>query len=117
MSKVTIYTGMMCGFCSAAKRLLETKGVAFDEIDVTFNRAARAEMHVRANGATSVPQIFIGATHVGGSDDLYRLGAGKGKLDGLLQGSRRVGLTGGANERHCRQLSRGARPVAERPRD
>ena len=73
MSGVTIYTGMLCGYCAAAKRLLEQKGVTFDEIDVTFNREARAEMAERALGATSVPQIFIADRHIGGCDELFAL--------------------------------------------
>lgn len=83
MSDVTIYTGMLCGFCTAAKRLLKQKGIAFTEIDVTFNRVKRSEMSQLAGGLSSVPQIFIGKTHVGGCDDLYALEQA-GKLDGLL---------------------------------
>ncbi len=83
MSDITIYTGMLCGFCSAAKRLLKQKGVAFTEIDVTFSPAKRSEMSQLAGGLSSVPQIFIGKIHVGGCDDLYALDQ-SGKLDGLL---------------------------------
>jgi glutaredoxin 3 len=83
MSDITIYTGMLCGFCSAAKRLLKQKGAEFTEIDVTFNPAKRSEMSQLAGGLSSVPQIFIGKTHVGGCDDLYALEQA-GKLDGLL---------------------------------
>ena len=83
MSGVTIYTGVLCSYCAATKRLLEQKGVAFDEIDVTFNREARAEMAERAQGATSVPQIFIGTCHIGGCDELYALEE-SAELDTLL---------------------------------
>jgi glutaredoxin 3 len=83
MSDVTIYTGMLCGFCSAAKRLLKAKNVAFTEIDVTFSPAKRSKMIELAGGQSTVPQIFIGKTHVGGCDDLYAL-EDEGKLDGFL---------------------------------
>lgn len=83
MAKVEIYTGMMCGFCSAAKRLLKEKGVDFEETDVSFNSAKKQEMVARAGGRTSVPQIFIDDEHVGGCDDLYALES-DGQLDGKL---------------------------------
>ena len=83
MADVTIYTRMMCGYCSAAKRLLDRKGVAYDERDASFTPALRQEMIARANGRTTFPQIFVGETHVGGSDDLHALDA-QGRLDGLL---------------------------------
>ncbi|NKB49682.1 MAG: glutaredoxin 3 [Alphaproteobacteria bacterium] len=83
MANVEIYTGMMCGYCSAAKRLLKKKGVDFTETDVTWKPAKRVEMMERANGKHSVPQIFIDGEHVGGCDDLYALDA-NGKLDGKL---------------------------------
>lgn len=83
MPNVTIYTRQMCGFCSRAKRLLADKGVAFMEIDATFDQTKRAEMMQRANGARTFPQIFIGDTHVGGCDDLVALERA-GKLDPLL---------------------------------
>ncbi len=85
MAEVTIYTRMLCGYCSAAKRLLEAKGVAYEEIDVTLDRAARARMLERSGGAATVPQIFIDGRHVGGCDELYALEE-RGELDGLLQG-------------------------------
>jgi glutaredoxin 3 len=85
MAQVTIYTTMMCGYCHAAKELLNSKGVAFEEIDVSFAPGARQEMTERADGARTVPQIFIGDTHVGGCDDLYALD-NEGKLDDLLAG-------------------------------
>jgi glutaredoxin 3 len=83
MAQVEIYTGMMCGYCAAAKRLLKKKGVAFDETDVTWKPSRRAEMMQRASGRHSVPQIFIDGEHVGGCDDLYALDAA-GKLDAKL---------------------------------
>jgi glutaredoxin 3 len=84
MAEVTIYATMFCGYCAAAKRLLAKKGIAFEEIDVAFTRGARDEMVARAGGRTSVPQIFIGETHVGGFDDLAELEQ-DGELDPLLQ--------------------------------
>ena len=83
MADVTIYTRQGCGYCVAAKRLLDTKNAAYAEIDATGNPALRQEMVERANGRNTFPQIFIGATHVGGCDDLYALD-GEGKLDALL---------------------------------
>lgn len=83
MANVEIYTGMMCGYCSAAKRLLKKKGVEFTETDVTWKPSKRAEMMQRANGKHSVPQIFINDEHVGGCDELYALDAA-GKLDAKL---------------------------------
>jgi glutaredoxin 3 len=83
MASVTIYTTRYCPYCHAAKALLDRKGVAFTEIDVSGDREGRQQMTQRANGRTTVPQIFIGAVHVGGCDDLYELEQG-GKLDPLL---------------------------------
>lgn len=83
MQPVTIYTRQFCGFCTAAKRLLEKKGVAFTEHDATFQPELRQEMIQKANGASTFPQIFIGNTHVGGCDDLRALER-DGKLDALL---------------------------------
>ena len=83
MKSVEIYTSPLCGFCHAAKRLLNQKGVSFTEIDVLSNPERKAEMVQRANGGRTVPQIFIGDTHVGGSDDLHALERA-GKLDPLL---------------------------------
>ncbi len=80
---VTIYTRGWCSYCSAAKALLAKKGVAFDEIDIEAVSGARAEMIDRAMGRTSVPQIFIGETHVGGYDDISALER-RGQLDALL---------------------------------
>lgn len=83
MAPVEIYTSPLCGFCHAAKRLLTSKGVSFAEVDVLADPARRPEMIQRASGRTTVPQIFIGETHVGGCDDLYALERA-GKLDALL---------------------------------
>ena len=83
MQPVEIYTSPHCGFCHAAKRLLIQKGVNFSEIDVFVHPSRKPEMIERANGGRSVPQIFVGDTHVGGCDDLYALDSA-GKLDGLL---------------------------------
>lgn len=83
MAKVVLYTTAFCGYCARAKALLEAKGVAFEEIDVTFSPAKRAEMKARANGRSTVPQIRINGQHIGGSDDLLALDAA-GKLDRLL---------------------------------
>ena len=73
MPDVTIYTTGFCGFCYHAKKLLQSKGVAYDEIDVDMVPNARNEMMQRANGSQSVPQIFIGGRHIGGCDELYAL--------------------------------------------
>ena len=83
MKTVEIYTSPLCGFCHAAKRLLTQKGVSFSEVDVLVDPDRKAEMIQRANGGRTVPQIFIGETHVGGCDDLYALEQA-GKLDPLL---------------------------------
>jgi len=85
MPPVEIYTTPYCPYCHAAKDLLQRKGVAFSEIDVGVERARRAEMVERAQGRTTVPQIFIGDMHVGGCDDLHAL-EDDGKLDALLTG-------------------------------
>jgi glutaredoxin 3 len=86
MASVEIYTTPWCGYCRAAKALLQRKGVAFTEIDVEEDEAKREQMLARSNGRRTVPQIFIGATHVGGSDDLHALERA-GKLDALLAAS------------------------------
>lgn len=83
MAEVTIYTRMMCGYCAAAKRLLERKGVSYTERDASFSPELRQEMINRANGRTTFPQIFIGKLHVGGADDLHALER-EGRLDALL---------------------------------
>lgn len=83
MPPVTIYTTPWCPYCKAAKALLTRKGVAFTEIDVDGKPELRQSMTARAGGRTSVPQIFIGDQHVGGSDDIHALDA-RGELDQLL---------------------------------
>ena len=83
MTDVTIYSTQLCGYCAAARRLLKDKGVAYNEIDVTFNREARADMMSKLDGGHTTPQIFIGGIHVGGYDELYEMDQA-GKLDILL---------------------------------
>ncbi len=83
MAHVEIYTKDWCGYCTRAKRLLGDKGVAFEEYDITMGGPKRLEMIERASGASSVPQIFIDGTHIGGSDALMALDA-DGKLDTML---------------------------------
>jgi glutaredoxin 3 len=83
MKPVEIYTSPMCGFCHAAKRLLKKKGVSFTEYNVAMDPTKRQEMLSRAKGGRTVPQIFVGETHVGGCDELFDLEY-EGKLDALL---------------------------------
>ncbi len=85
MQPVTIYTTKFCGYCAAAKRLLDSKAVDYEEIDVTFDPAARQAMVARAGGRRTVPQIFIGGEPIGGCDDLHALER-SGELDRLLAG-------------------------------
>ena len=85
MADVVIYTTSICPYCFRAKRLLDKKGVGFTEIDIGGDQDRRAEMMAKANGRHTVPQIFIGDTHVGGCDDLMALEA-RGGLDALLAG-------------------------------
>jgi glutaredoxin 3 len=85
MRPVEIYTTPICPYCHSAKRLLDRKGVAYREIDVSRDPALRAAMTQRAKGRRTVPQIFVGDTHVGGSDDLHAMDQA-GKLDPLLAG-------------------------------
>lgn len=85
MSNVEIYTTRYCPYCISAKALLTRKNVQFTEIDVSGDAAGRATMIQRANGGMTVPQIFIGELHVGGSDELHELERA-GKLDALLNG-------------------------------
>lgn len=85
MAKIEIYTKFMCAFCARAKALLDSKGAAFDEHDITMGGPDRAVMLERAGGRTTVPQIFIGDRHIGGSDDLAALDDA-GELDALLAG-------------------------------
>lgn len=83
MPPVTIYTKAWCPYCMAAKELLADKGIAFEEIDIAGKPELRTEMIGKANGRSTVPQIFIGTRHVGGCDDLYALDR-RGELDKLL---------------------------------
>lgn len=83
MKNVEIYTTPTCPYCLAAKRLLTKKGAAFTEIDVSRDPDLRGAMTARAGGRRTVPQIFIGGVHVGGSDDLHALDA-EGSLDPML---------------------------------
>ena len=85
MQPIEMYTSPLCGYCSAAKRLFDAKGVSYSEIDVLSEPGRKAEMMQRANGRHTVPQIFVGETHVGGFDDLSALERA-GKLDPLLAG-------------------------------
>lgn len=86
MAEVIVYTRQFCGFCTAAKRLLDGKGVAYTEHDATFSPDLRQEMISMANGRATFPQIFINETHVGGCDELHALERA-GKLDPLLAGA------------------------------
>ena len=83
MQPIDIYTTPFCGYCYMAKRLLKKKGAAFAETDVSRDPSLRATMTQRTGGKRSVPQIFIGETHVGGCDELYALERA-GRLDPLL---------------------------------
>ncbi len=83
MAQVEIYTKAFCPYCARAMKLLSSKDVAVEETDIGMNTAKRGEMIERAGGRTTVPQIFIDGTHVGGSDDLAALDRA-GKLDALL---------------------------------
>lgn len=83
MAKVEIYTKAFCPYCARALALLAGKGVTCDEYDISMGGPKRAEMLDRSGGRSTVPQIFIGGTHVGGSDDLATLDR-QGKLDPLL---------------------------------
>ncbi|MCU6453523.1 glutaredoxin 3 [Sphingomonas sp. A2-49] len=85
MAKVEIYTKAFCPYCSRAMRLLAAKGVEAEEHDITMGGPQRQEMIQRANGRTTVPQVFIDGRHIGGSDDLAALDA-RGGLDPLLAG-------------------------------
>jgi glutaredoxin 3 len=89
MASIEVYTTPYCPYCLSAKELLRRKGVEFTEIDVAGNRELRSHMVERAGGRMTVPQIFIGDTHVGGCDDLYALDDAGG-LDPLLAGSTTV---------------------------
>lgn len=84
MAQVEIYTKFYCGYCFRAKRLLDAKGVAYEEYEISADAQKRAEMIHRAHGRTTVPQIFVNGRHVGGSEDLYELDR-SGRLDLLLR--------------------------------
>jgi glutaredoxin 3 len=84
MAQIEVYTKAFCPYCTRAKMLLDAKGADFREIDVTMDRAGFEAMVERANGRRTVPQVFIGGKHVGGSDDLAALDA-KGELDALIE--------------------------------
>jgi glutaredoxin 3 len=83
MPKIEIYTKALCPFCSRALALLRSKDVSFDEVDISLGGPRQSEMIKRANGRTSVPQIFIAGQHIGGCDDLVALDH-RGGLDPLL---------------------------------
>ena len=83
MPKIEIYTKFLCPYCTRAKKLLSTKGVAFDEHDISMGGPLRAEMLERSGGRQTVPQIFIDGRHIGGSDDLAALDKA-GQLDSML---------------------------------
>lgn len=83
MAKVEIYTKMFCSYCTRAKSLLASKGVDFEEHDISLGGPKRAEMLERSGGRQTVPQIFINGAHVGGSDELAALER-DGKLDAML---------------------------------
>lgn len=83
MARVTIYTRMMCPFCTRALRLLRDKGVEFDEIDAGMDPERKREMVARSGGARTFPQIFIGDMHIGGCDEMMALER-RGELDRLL---------------------------------
>ena len=83
MPRVEVYTKFFCPYCTRAKALLKARGLAFEEYDISMGGPKRAEMLARANGGTTVPQVFIGGVHVGGSDDLAAADR-DGRLDALL---------------------------------
>ena len=84
MKNIEIYTSPLCGFCHAAKRLLDSKGVDYTEYNILSDPKLKPEMIERASGARTVPQIFIDGIGIGGCDDLYALES-SGKLDGALE--------------------------------
>ena len=86
MTDVILYTRQFCGFCTAAKRLLDDKGVSYTEHDASFSPELKQEMIAKANGSTTFPQIFIDGVHVGGCDELHALER-SGKLDTMLAGA------------------------------
>ena len=86
MARIEVFSTLLCPFCYRAKKLLESKGVTFEEIDVMVQPARRAEMITRSGGRTSVPQIFVDGRHIGNCDEIYALEAA-GKLTPLLEGA------------------------------
>ena len=84
MAEIEIYTSPFCGFCNAAKKLLEKKGVAYTEFDVMMNGAKRQEMIERAGGLTTVPQIFVDGEHLGDCMDMMEMDAND-ELDARLK--------------------------------
>lgn len=83
MALVELYARPMCGFCHAAKKLLDSKGISYNEYNIWTESGRQEEMLKRSNGARTVPQIFINDTHIGGCDDIMALNS-SGKLDGML---------------------------------
>ena len=86
MARIEIYCSMLCGYCYRAKKLLESKGVDFEEIDLMMAPGRRGEMVERTGGRTSVPQIFVDDQHLGNCEELYALEAA-GKLGPILEGA------------------------------
>ena len=84
MKNIDIYTGLMCGYCDAAKHLLDKKKLKYNEISIANDPKKMQEMLKRSNNARTVPQIFIGETHVGGYVELRAL-ENKGELDNLIK--------------------------------
>lgn len=84
MARVKIYSSLLCPFCHRAKTFLNSKGIAFEEIDVLLQPGRRAEMIELSGGRTSVPQIFVDGVHVGDCDEILAL-AGAGKFAPLLK--------------------------------
>ena len=83
MKKITLYSTRTCGFCHAAKSLLDDKGISYKEIDISSDPELRGQMMTKANGSRTVPQIFINGAHLGGFSDLYSLQQ-SGTLDKLF---------------------------------
>jgi glutaredoxin 3 len=86
LARIEIYTSMLCGYCYRAKKLLESKGVDYQDIDVMLRPGLRAEMVQRSGGRSSVPQIFVDGAHLGNCEELYALEAA-GKLGPILEGA------------------------------
>ena len=84
MKKITMYTGPMCGFCDAAKRLLQRNNLSFNEIDISSNEGLMEEMIKKAKGKRTIPQIFFNEYHVGGYQELRALEK-ENKLQDLLK--------------------------------